>query len=378
MTKEEYMQRLRNALQAYDKEFVDEILDNYKEHFDAGIRSGRTEEEICEELGAVENLVRDIEEMLGDMDIRTHELDQFSAVQPHQVQYDEISRIELALVSMDVEISPSSDGKFHAELESGEDLSKYLNETVSDGRYYASEITRNYKNDVSGRSLLRMILGNMGGNQSQTLILKIPSVPDSVKAKTVSGDVELSDLCCKALNLETVSGDVKLQNCKAQTSLLKTTSGDINLEHNNGEEAVLQSASGDIQLHCVEIAKECSFSTASGDMSLNEVKTERAKMHSASGDLRLRNVEMTQECNISSTSGDINAELFSNNISVRTTSGDINVSIDTRGKKRCISGKTLSGSLRMESDLYEMPSSDRADNVIIANASSVSGTVRIK
>lgn len=377
MTKEEYMQRLRNALQAYDKEFVDEILDNYEEHFGAGIRSGRTEQEICEELGAVENLVKDIEEMLGDMDIRTHQPDLFTAVQPHQAQYDEIRRIELALVSMDVEISPSSDGKFHAELKSGEELSKYLNETVSDGRYYASEITHNYKNDANGRGLLRMILGNMN-NQSQTLILKIPSVLDSVKTKTISGDVELNALSCKALNLETVSGDIELQNCKSETSLLKTTSGDINLEDVTGEEAVLQSASGDMNLHGVEIAKECSFSGASSDMDLNEVKTERARMHSASGDMHLRKVEMTQECNISSSSGDIDAELFSNNISARTTSGDINVCIDTRGKKRYISGKTLSGSMRMESDLYEMPFADETENVIIANVNSVSGTVRIK
>lgn len=357
MTKEEYMQRLRNALQAYDKEFVDEILDNYEEHFGAGIRSDRTEQEICEELGAVENLVKDIEEMLGDMDIRTHQPDLFTAVQPHQAQYDEIRRIELALVSMDVEISPSSDGKFHAELKSGEELSKYLNETVSYGRYYASEITHNYKNDANGRGLLRMILGNMN-NQSQTLILKVPSALDSVKTKTISGDVELNALSCKALNLETVSGDIELQNCKSETSLLKTTSGDINLEDVTGEEAVLQSASG--------------------DMDLNEVKTERAKMHSASGDMHLRKVEMTQECNISSSSGDIDAELFSNNISARTTSGDINVCIDTRGKKRYISGKTLSGSMRMESDLYEMPFANETENVIIANVNSVSGTVRIK
>ncbi len=377
MTKEEYMQRLRNALQAYDKEFVDEILDNYEEHFGAGIRSGRTEQEICEELGAVENLVKDIEEMLGDMDIRTHRPDLFTAVQPHQAQYDEIRRIELALVSMDVEISPSSDGKFHAELKSGEELSKYLNETVSDGRYYASEITHNYKNDANGRGLLRMILGNMN-NQSQTLILKVPSVLDSVKTKTISGDVELNALSCKALNLETVSGDIELQNCKSETSLLKTTSGDINLEDVTGEEAVLQSASGDMNLHGVEIAKECSFSGASSDMDLSEVKTERARMHSASGDMHLRKVEMTQECNISSSSGDIDAELFSNNISARTTSGDINVCIDTRGKKRYISGKTLSGSMRMESDLYEMPFADETENVIIANVNSVSGTVRIK
>ena len=44
MTRADYMQHLREALVGYDSQFVQEILDNYEEHFEAGIRSGRTEE----------------------------------------------------------------------------------------------------------------------------------------------------------------------------------------------------------------------------------------------------------------------------------------------------------------------------------------------
>ena len=50
MTKEEYMQHLKEALQGYDRSFAEEILESYEEHFADGIKNGRTEEEICDEL----------------------------------------------------------------------------------------------------------------------------------------------------------------------------------------------------------------------------------------------------------------------------------------------------------------------------------------
>ena len=44
MTKAEYMQHLKEALQGYDRSFAEEILESYEEHFADGIKSGRTEE----------------------------------------------------------------------------------------------------------------------------------------------------------------------------------------------------------------------------------------------------------------------------------------------------------------------------------------------
>ena len=71
MTKAEYMQHLKEALQGYDRSFAEEILESYEEHFADGIKSGRTEEEICDELGKIENFMKDIEDMMGDKDIHT-------------------------------------------------------------------------------------------------------------------------------------------------------------------------------------------------------------------------------------------------------------------------------------------------------------------
>ena len=60
MTKREYMQQLSRALEGYEQGFVQEILESYEEHFEAGLKSGRSEEEICRELGDIEELLREM------------------------------------------------------------------------------------------------------------------------------------------------------------------------------------------------------------------------------------------------------------------------------------------------------------------------------
>ena len=60
MTKREYMQQLRRALEGYEQGFLQEILESYGEHFEAGLKSGRSEEEICRELGDIEELLREM------------------------------------------------------------------------------------------------------------------------------------------------------------------------------------------------------------------------------------------------------------------------------------------------------------------------------
>ena len=90
MTKLEYMQYVREKLQGYDREFVEEILENYEEHFEAGLKNGRSEEEICEDLGSIENLLGDIQDVMGDKDLKTHEIDQFTAIEQPQESYSGI------------------------------------------------------------------------------------------------------------------------------------------------------------------------------------------------------------------------------------------------------------------------------------------------
>ena len=56
------MEKLANALKAYDEDFALDIIGDYRRHFDEAAADGRSEESVCEELGSVEDFIRDIPE----------------------------------------------------------------------------------------------------------------------------------------------------------------------------------------------------------------------------------------------------------------------------------------------------------------------------
>lgn len=65
MTKNEYMEKLNEALSGFDSEIRDEIVADYEEHFEAGQANGKTDDEIAEELGSIEDLVNELNSFTG-------------------------------------------------------------------------------------------------------------------------------------------------------------------------------------------------------------------------------------------------------------------------------------------------------------------------
>jgi len=65
MNRNEYMEQLRNAVSGYDAEIRDEIISDYEEHFNIGIMNGKTEEQICSELGSIQELTEELAMLSG-------------------------------------------------------------------------------------------------------------------------------------------------------------------------------------------------------------------------------------------------------------------------------------------------------------------------
>lgn len=68
MTRAEYMEELAQGLKAYDEEFALDIIEDYRRHFDEAAADGRSEESVCEELGSVEDFLKDIPEEFKKQD----------------------------------------------------------------------------------------------------------------------------------------------------------------------------------------------------------------------------------------------------------------------------------------------------------------------
>lgn len=66
MKKEEFMQTLKDELTGLSKEDIDEILEDYKYHFEAGKRKGRKDSEIIKSLGSPKEIAENAKKELED------------------------------------------------------------------------------------------------------------------------------------------------------------------------------------------------------------------------------------------------------------------------------------------------------------------------
>lgn len=60
MTKNEYLNQLKNELQGFDEKEVSEIIRDQNEHIDEALRSGRSEADVIQSLGAVKDLANEL------------------------------------------------------------------------------------------------------------------------------------------------------------------------------------------------------------------------------------------------------------------------------------------------------------------------------
>jgi len=373
MTKQEYMQQLSRALEGYEQGFVQEILESYEEHFEAGLKSGRSEEEICRELGDIEELLR---EMGDEVEFKKEERPlpkPVTAIEP--VQYSGISKVQLNLFSMDAEISRSCDGELHAYLQSGEELSQYLEEQVEGDTYMVNE-KKPMKNQPSLDlvSLLRMMR-----NPTPKLMVELPERIEFLHGKTTSGDLKLDKLNSRAVELETTSGDIQITQMVAEESVIKASSGDIQLEQVNVSEMVLQNSSGDIELTHLN-GQKVELTSVSGDIELDGVRGEKWKAETSSGDVELSRSEVEQ-LEVLSSSGGVEGDYYAQNSRIKTSSGDIDVRLNRKDKELQAKVRTVSGSSQIYGQVNLNDSGVEWENdpqrYIRGEFSSSSGDIRI-
>ena len=335
MTREEYMKQLEESLQGYSREFAEEILENYREHFETGLREGRTEEEICEELGEIETLLQDIQEMMGDRDIRAHELEQYTAVAEYQEQYSGIRKVELSLVAIDVKLSASADNQLHVYLEGGQDKGTYLEERMAGDSYYAYE--RKVERDQS-RGLLAQLMNIGRSKENLCLVVEVPERLESLTIKTISGDMQLGGFGSRELLLSSTSGDIEMETVRADSLTVQTTSGDLTLKAVN--------------------AGQLKVKSISGDLSLCEVEAESWESQTVSGD--------------------IEGKLYAARIRCGSKSGDISLTLDRRGRKLVVAkSRSVSGDCRI-CGADECGKSSDPSSAIVAEFSTVSGDITVK
>lgn len=345
MTKSEYMQALQKKLERFNRELQMEIMDDYEQHFAEGLAAGRTEDEIIEELGNIEDMISE----LPEEDIRQEISVPQETDTEKKIYSADYSAVVIDGLMADVCVQNSTDGEIAVEYHNeGDDVQKqlytffqyeengvlHLGVRRNDNAAYARQAKRAVKFMLFGRSY-EFNVNNSGDDEDSeiSLTVGIPAGMQKVEASTGSGNLEVEGINVVQLKTHTGSGELSIRNVKAEWMDAKTGSGDLEGEQLTAGELRMQTGSGELSISEIE-AGSMACQTGSGDIDAGEIRGRKAVVQCGSGDIDFE--------------GDFEEYV------IRTGSGDVEMRVGSRAKAVVV--ETGSGNLDIDLGKVQDPS----------------------
>ena len=313
MKKNEFFAQLRTAFAGMDEELLTDILGDYENHFKEGIENGKSEEEICEELGNVEEIRQAfLDENPAAMTINVNSnSDAVGNSDIYNRFYPGIQRVNAQLTDADIEIKKSNTNEVELSVTGGladdmEALKETLRVSASVGTL---SIQQEKKAGISVSYAASRLFGLKVGKYSAGIAIHIavPEQFEKIKVKSISGDIKTNNSNAKTLLIHTGSGDVGVEDCQADELFASSISGDVNVIACKADKMDVVSISGDIKAEFDKSA-QCRAKSTSGDCKVTIGNQVDAVVSSTSGDVNVRYIgEIGLEMALSSTSGDVSA-----------------------------------------------------------------------
>ena len=302
MTKNEYMKMLEIQLGKFSQSTRQEILEDYENHFAEAMSQGKSEEEIINELGDIQDMIDEI----PDEDLsqeNTPENSMYDGAEACSAADEDSSgrrvisdctdtyrKIVADCKATDVLVRTSADDKLYVQYENYNNSAKTDNSAnfyqyEKDGVFYVGM----KKNDTAARNVTIGFLGfhmdipNVRSYDSGKMIIDIPAGFKELEIVTGSGDAELSDVTGETLSVRTASGDIDMSRVKYQNINVSATSGDIEIKDIAAELLEISATSGDAELENIS-AKILKLSTSSGDVEARNIVAEQTEVRTSSGD----------------------------------------------------------------------------------------------
>ena len=320
MKKNEFFAQLRTAFAGMDEELIMDILSDYENHFKEGMENGKSEEEICEELGNVE-------------EIRQAFLDENPAAMTINVNSnsDTVGNSDIYnrfYPDADIEIKKSSTNDVELSVTGGiaddmEALKETLRVSASVGTL---SIQQEKKAGISVSYAASRLFGLKVGKYSARIVIHIavPEQFEKIKVKSISGDIVANDISSGSFLVDAVSGDISVDQLNTKQCELNSKSGDIKTNNSNAKILFIHTGSGDVGVEDCQ-ADELFASSISGDVNVIACKADKMDVVSVSGDIKAE-FDKSAQCRAKSTSGDCKLTIGNQvDAVVSSTSGDVNV-----------------------------------------------------
>lgn len=311
MKKDDYLNKLSQGLKQYDVAYVDEILQDYEEHFQDALANGKSEEDICASLGDPDELIAEIKAMMDTsspieaparpvLDMETSKISDsgqagrntdkdifhanFANDEQHtqnQQAFGVLKKIHFFADSADVRLIPSSDGEFHIYTEDAEDM-EYI-EHFYNNDTYEGRVLRTSPQSSIALGIIHGILGSPVGE----VIMEIPADMEDVRIESYSGDISADGIHSDILSLAALSGDCSIKHSKNNGLFISSKSGDVKLDQVDSGYCEIKTLSGDIR--CKELsAQKLTVNTISGDVSSRRLNVQLAQIKTTSGEISLK------------------------------------------------------------------------------------------
>ena len=377
MTKLEYMRKLQEKLEKFGKELQEEILEDYRQHFAEGENEGKSEEEIIDELGNIEEMIRelsgdDLPEGFAQLDPggRAENAGQVTETGEEEEEQDvkdtDLKKsfsysayykgIVLEGKAANVFVSRSEDNRIHVDYEV-KGVSNQLNyeyyQHEEDGVFYAGVKRRKGARDEgdSEEKMVKVTLfghtiisyGNIsnfsGGGQNITLTVRIPKGVPKLTVKVGSGNVSVSGVELEAFEGSSGSGNVALDEVVADRMKAHSGSGNIKVSHTEFISGSLDTGSGNVKAEMIK-GRDLKCGTGSGNVKVDAAVAEY-HLSTGSGSIKLRAVGASELADMSTGSGSIRLELEGAKgmeAAVRSGSGSIYIDWDGQESQKVKNG----------------------------------------
>ncbi len=214
-----------------------------------------------------------------------------------------ITNLDIETTADDIEVIPGGQDDIVAVLAGNGSTNGYQFNVMQEG-----QTARIQLNAASSMLDLQM------WDEGTTLKVTVPQKDwDQMTVKTSSGDITLSDIKARTLNVQSSSGDQHLNGLQiSDQATVTTSSGDITARTNTMNHAKWQ--------------------TTSGDIDSEQLHGQQSQLETSSGDIDYVQNELTTNVQLTTSSGDVEAKLTGNTDSLQiqsnSSSGTPDIDID--------------------------------------------------
>ncbi|NLK68186.1 MAG: DUF4097 family beta strand repeat protein [Clostridiaceae bacterium] len=381
MNKIEYLNALKEALKNIDISVMEEIVSDYEEHFQVGKENGKTEDEICESLGSIDDLVKEINEVYN-----TRNDEHYTQEEPKNKQGDSTqnageannadgSNIQDAISH----ILDSASGAINQALNAASEainkvdlneISNRIKDSMDNASSHLNDLTDNYftknfysfdMNNINTEFTHDNITKSYDnfGPENRKINIVVNGICAEIHVKKSTNDKiniryenngnerqKQKYSFYSFMEDDTVYAGIRVVGRSVFMFNLKAYSIDIHIEVPENIGIIdLKTANGDISI--VDVASDIIYAqTSSGDIASDLVNAGDIKIKSSSGDLHI------EDCNClkimaETISGDIDAiNINAKELLLKSTSGDVDAE---NTKADIIDYRSLSGSLDIKS-----------------------------